>query len=424
MSGGLRSSVKSYLNAKRLPFSGEIDTVNETNETINRNFSALQAAVDSVDKKKPQEKSIASTSYQLMPSTSRRERILLKRFLFNELKVATWNFHPHNKLGEGGFGSVFRGWVDDNISTAASPGTGMLIAVKRINQEGLQGHKEWLTEIYYLGRLRHPNLVTLLGYCFEDDCRLLVYEFMAGGSLDTHLYGRASSLQPLSWILRMKIALGAANSLAFIHSGEGKVIHRDVKSSNILLDSNYNAKLSDFGFAKDGPAGDKSHVSTWVMGTRGYAAPEYVATGHLTRKTDVYGFGVVMLELLTGKPVLDTSRPTRERNLVEWARPYFASKRRVLKIFDARIKGQYSVAAARKAANLTNQCLSTEPELRPNMNEVVKALEQLQESGNNEGSGISHKEPRQSPYSNSNSAKSSWRSWISFRSSSSHSYIR
>ncbi|KAM5556414.1 hypothetical protein ABKV19_024015 [Rosa sericea] len=345
-------------------------------------------------------------------------------------------------VGEGCYGRIFKGWIDDNTSTSAKPGTGMLIAVKTIKREGLQGHKEWLTEIYYLGRLRHPNVVKLLGYCYEDDQRLLVYEFMPHGSLEIHLFGRASNLQPLSWILRMKIAfgasnlhplswilrmkiaLGAAKSLAFIHNCEGQVIHRDFKSSNILLDSNYNAKLADFGFAKDGPTGDSSHVSTRVMGTYGYAAPEYVATGRLTSKNDVYGFGVVMLELLTGKPVLDTSRSTREQDLVEWVKPYLASKRRVLKIFDARIKDQYSVAAARKAANLANQCLSAEPELRPNMNEVVKELEQLQESDDIEGAGISHNEPRQSPYSNSSSVKSSSRSWISFRSSASRSYIR
>ncbi|XP_062000787.1 receptor-like cytoplasmic kinase 176 isoform X2 [Rosa rugosa] len=429
MSGGIRTSVKGFLNAKRLALSAEIDTVHETNETITRNFSALQAAADSVDEKKAQEKSIASISYGLsiydVPSIPRTQNeILPRRFFYNELKTATWNFHPHNKLGEGSFGPVFKGWVDDNTSTAAKPGTGMVIAVKTIKRGGLQGNKEWLTEIYYLGRLHHPNVLKLLGYCFEDDHRLLVYEFMAKGSLEFHLFKWFSYLEPLSWILRMKIALGAAKSLAFIHNSEGKVIHRDFKSSNILLDSNYNAKLADFGFAKDGPAGDSSHVSTRVMGTYGYAAPEYVATGHLTSKNDVYGFGVVMLELLTGKPVLDTSRPTREQDLVEWAKPYLASKRGVLKIFDARIKGQYSVAAARKAANLANQCLSAEPELRPNMNEVVKELEQLQESDDIEGAGISHNEPCQSPYSNSSSVKSSGRSWISFRSSASRSYIR
>ncbi|XP_050386856.1 receptor-like cytoplasmic kinase 176 isoform X2 [Argentina anserina] len=422
MSGGIRTSVKGFLNAKRLALSEEIDTVNEIDEKITHNFTVLQAVANSLNKRKAQENSFGSPSYGLsicdVPSTPGAHNDMFpRRFFYSELKTATWNFHPENKIGEGSFGQVFKGWVDDNTSTSANPGNGMLVAVKTINREGLQ-------EIYYLGRLHHPNVVKLLGYCFEDDHRLLVYEFMAYGSLEVHLFGWASNLQPLSWILRMKIALDAAKSLAFIHNSERKVIHRDFKSSNILLDSNYNAKLSDFGFAKDGPAGDGSHVSTRVMGTYGYAAPEYVATGHLTGKNDVYGFGVVMLELLSGRQVLDSSRPTREQYLVEWAKPYLASKRRVLKIFDARIKGQYFPAAARKAATLANQCLSAEPKMRPDMNEVVKELEQLREFNVTAGSGSSHNEPCQSHHSNSSSAKSSWRSWISFKSSASCSYIR
>ncbi|KAM5556415.1 receptor-like cytoplasmic kinase 176 [Rosa sericea] len=402
MSGGIRTSVKGYLIAKRLSLTGEIDTVHEMNEIINTNFTALQA--------------------HNVPSTPQTEgEILLKRFLFNELKIATWNFHPDNMVGVGGFGYVFKGWVDGNSSTAAKTGSGMLIAVKTIDQEGFQGQEEWLTEIYYLGRLRHPNLVKLLGYCFEDNHRLLVYEFMPHGSLEIHLYGRDSYLQPLSWTLRMKIALGVAKVLAFLHGTEGKVIHRDVKSSNILLDSTYNAKLSDFGLAKDVPAGDESHVLTRVVGTHGYGAPEYISTGHLSCKSDVYGFGVVMLEMLSGRRVLDNNRPPREHNLVEWAKSYLASKSRALKIFDARIEGQYSVAGALKAANLANRCISAEPEFRPNMNEVVTALEQLQESGDMEGSGISQNEPRQTPCANSSNRRRST-SWISFRPCASRSY--
>ncbi|KAJ0089094.1 hypothetical protein Patl1_31864 [Pistacia atlantica] len=192
--------------------------------------------------------------------------------------------NPEDVLGEGGFGSVFKGWVDEHSLTATKPGTGMVIAVKRLNQDGYQGHKEWLTEINYLGQFHHPNLVKLIGYCLEDEHRLLVYEFMPRGSMENHLFRRGSHFQPFSWSLRMKIALGAAKGLAFLHSAEPKVIYRDFKASNILLDSNYNAKLSDFGLARDGPIGDKSHVSTRVMGTYGYAAPEYLATGTNMRK--------------------------------------------------------------------------------------------------------------------------------------------
>ncbi|KAL7107812.1 hypothetical protein ACP275_06G078000 [Erythranthe tilingii] len=305
----------------------------------------------------------------------------LNSFVFNDLKVATRNFRPDSVLGEGGFGCVFKGWIDEHTFKAAKPGTGAVIAVKRLNQEGPQGHKEWLTEINFLGQLYHPNLVKLIGYCLEDEHRLLVYEFMPRGSLENHLFRRTNHFQPLSWNLRMKIALGAAKGLAYLHSPEAKVIYRDFKASNILLDGKYNAKLSDFGLAKDGPMDGKSHVSTRVMGTYGYAAPEYMATGHLTARSDVYSFGVVLLEMLTGRRVLDKNLPQGEQKLLEWAGPFLGSKRKVLRVMDARIQGQYSPRAALKAATLAVKCLALEPKYRPTMPEVVKALEQLQDTG-------------------------------------------
>ncbi|KAJ8562732.1 hypothetical protein K7X08_031184 [Anisodus acutangulus] len=302
----------------------------------------------------------------------------LKSFSFNELRVATRNFRPDSVLGEGGFGCVFKGWIDEHTFKASKPGTGLVIAVKRLNHEGFQGHKEWLAEITYLGQLSHPNLVKLIGYCLEDEHRLLVYEFMPRGSLENHLFRRSTYFQPLSWNLRMKVALEAAKGLAYLHSPEAKVIYRDFKSSNILLDSNYNAKLSDFGLAKDGPIDGKSHVSTRVMGTYGYAAPEYMATGHLTARSDVYSFGVVLLEMLTGRRVVDKNRPHGEHNLIEWAKPFLASKRKVLRVMDHRIEGQYPVEGALKVALLAVKCLTLEPKFRPKMPEVVKGLEQLQ----------------------------------------------
>ncbi|EPS59398.1 hypothetical protein M569_15409, partial [Genlisea aurea] len=310
----------------------------------------------------------------------------LKSFSFGYLKSATRNFRPDSMLGEGGFGSVFKGWIDDHAPAAAASAASnhVVVAVKRLNQDGWQGHKEWLAEINYLGQLRHSNLVKLIGYCLEDDHRLLVYEFMPKGSLENHLFRRGSYFQPLSWSLRMKISLGAAKGLAFLHSAETKVIYRDFKTSNILLDSNYNAKLSDFGLARDGPTDDKSHVSTRVMGTYGYAAPEYLSTGHLTAKSDVYSFGVVLVEILTGKKAIDKNRPPGEHNLVEWAKPYLGNKRRVLSVVDGRLEGQYSVATVAKTGSLALQCLSTDPRTRPNMEEIVNALEQLQDSSKND----------------------------------------
>ncbi|XP_028081262.1 probable serine/threonine-protein kinase PBL11 [Camellia sinensis] len=329
-------------------------------------------------------KNFSSSSSKVSSTSPRTEGEILqssnmKSFSFNELKTATRNFRPDSVLGAGGFGCVFKGWIDENTFKAARPGTGTVIAVKRLNQEGFQGHKEWLAEINYLGQLYHPNLVKLIGYCLEDDHRLLVYEFMPRGSLENHLFRRSSYFQPLSWSLRIKVALGAAKGLAYLHSPEARVIYRDFKTSNILLDSNYNAKLSDFGLAKDGPADGKSHVSTRVMGTFGYAAPEYLATGHLTAKSDVYSFGVVFLEMLTGKRSVDKNRPTGEHNLVEWAKPYLTSKRRILRVMDSRIEGQYSLSGALRAATLAIKCLAIEPKFRPTMIEVVKALEHLQD---------------------------------------------
>ncbi|KNA09052.1 hypothetical protein SOVF_157130 [Spinacia oleracea] len=303
----------------------------------------------------------------------------LKNFSYNDLSTATRNFRPDSVLGEGGFGCVYKGWIDEHTFAPAKPRSGMVIAVKRLNHEGFQGHKEWVTEINYLGQLRHPNLVNLIGYCLEDEHRLLVYEFMPRGSLENHLFRRSSSyVEPLSWKLRMKIVLGAAKGLAFLHSPKIKVIYRDYKPSNILLDSDFDAKLSDFGLAKDGPCDDQGYVSTRVMGTQGYAAPEYVATGHLTPKNDIYSFGVVLLEVLTGRRVLDENESVKERDLVKWAMPYLR-KEKVSRIMDTKIQGQYSSRSAKIIGNLVIQCLSIDPRFRPNMDEVVSTLEDLQD---------------------------------------------
>ncbi|PIN24381.1 Serine/threonine protein kinase [Handroanthus impetiginosus] len=340
-----------------------------------------------------------------VPSTPRTEGEILqssnlKSFSFSDLKTATRNFRPDSVLGGGGFGSVFKGWIDENSYIATKPGTGMIIAVKKLNQESYQGHREWLAEVNYLGQFSHPNLVKLIGYCLEDDYRLLVYEFMPRGSLENHLFRRGSYFQPLSWSLRLKVALGAAKGLAFLHAPDVKVIYRDFKTSNILLDSNYNAKLSDFGLAKDGPTGEQSHVSTRVIGTYGYAAPEYLATGHLTAKSDVYSYGVVLLEMLSGRRAIDKNRPSGEHNLVEWSKPYLANKRKIHRVIDNRLEGQYTMDAAQKVADLALRCISLEPKLRPKMEEIVEELKQLQDldniDNNNSKTGNGSKQRRRS----------------------------
>ncbi|XP_061975958.1 probable serine/threonine-protein kinase PBL3 isoform X2 [Populus nigra] len=302
--------------------------------------------------------SYSGRSSECLPTPRSEGEILsspnLKAFSFNELKNATRNFRPDSLLGEGGFGYVFKGWIDEHTLTAAKPGSGMVVAVKKLKPEGFQGHKEWLTEVNYLGQLHHPNLVKLIGYCLE------------GGP------------QPLSWAIRIKVAIGAARGLSFLHDAKSQVIYRDFKASNILLDAEFNAKLSDFGLAKAGPTGDRTHVSTQVMGTHGYAAPEYVATGRLTAKSDVYSFGVVLLEFLSGRRAVDKSKVGVEQNLVDWVKPYLGDKRKLFRIMDTKLGGQYPQKGAFMAANLALQCLSTEAKVRPRMSEVLATLEQIE----------------------------------------------
>ncbi|KAL3535890.1 hypothetical protein ACH5RR_004351 [Cinchona calisaya] len=312
-----------------------------------------------------------------LPTTENKAPLRqLLQFSFQELKAATGNFRPDSILGEGGFGYVFKGWIEENGTAPAKPGSGTTVAVKSLKPDGLQGHREWVAEVDFLGQLHHPNLVKLIGYCIEDDQRLLVYEFMTRGSLENHLFRRTI---PLPWSNRIKIALGAAKGLAFLHGGSEPVIYRDFKTSNILLDTEYNAKLSDFGLAKAGPQGDKTHVSTRVVGTYGYAAPEYVMTGHLTSKSDVYSFGVVLLEILTGRRSMDKKRPSGEQNLVTWARPYLADKRKVYQLVDPRLELNYSLKGVQKVSQLAYNCLSRDPKARPSVDEVVKVLTPLQD---------------------------------------------
>ncbi|KAH0452407.1 hypothetical protein IEQ34_019706 [Dendrobium chrysotoxum] len=293
-------------------------------------------------------------------------------FSMEELKAITRGFSTSNFIGSGGFGPVYRGSVDEKLRPGLKPQS---VAVKLLDLEGSQGHREWLAEVIFLGQLKHQNLVKLIGYSYEEKHRLLVYEYMSKGSLENHLF--KSVFVSLPWLTRLKIAVGAAKGLAFLHEADKPVIYRDFKASNILLDEDYNAKLSDFGLAKDGPEGDETHVTTRVMGTRGYAAPEYIMTGHLTAKSDVYSFGVVLLELLTGRCSVDKNRPNREQNLVGWAKHYLFNPNKVDRIMDPRLDGQYSTKGAQMAAKIAYQCLCHSPKSRPDMKAVVEALEPL-----------------------------------------------
>uniref|UniRef100_A0A3Q7H402 non-specific serine/threonine protein kinase n=1 Tax=Solanum lycopersicum TaxID=4081 RepID=A0A3Q7H402_SOLLC len=298
----------------------------------------------------------------------------LKMFTLAELKSATRNFRPDTVLGEGGFGTVFKGWVDDKTFAPSRVGVGMPVAVKKSNADSEQGLKEWQAEVKFLGKLSHPNLVKLIGYCWEDKTFLLVYEHMQKGSLESHLFRKGA--EALSWGTRLKIAIGAAKGLDFLHTIEKQVIYRDFKTANILLDSDYNAKLSDFGLAKMGPVNGDSHVTTKIVGTYGYAAPEYMATGHVYVKSDVYGFGVVLLEILSGRRVLDLNRPNGEHNLVDWAKPMLPDKKKLRKLMDPRLEAQYPSKAAFQIAEIILRCLEPDPKNRPSMEEILECLEQ------------------------------------------------
>ncbi|CAL0305894.1 unnamed protein product [Lupinus luteus] len=297
----------------------------------------------------------------------------MKMFTLAELQSATRNFRPDMLVGEGGFGRVFRGWIDEKTLKPSKVGVGIPVAVKKSSPDSLQGLQEWQCEVKFLGKFCHPHLVKLIGYCWEENQFLLVYEYMQKGSLESHLFRRG--VEPLCWDTRLKIAIGAAKGLAFLHNSEKSVIYRDFKSSNILLDEDYNAKLSDFGLATFGPINGISHITTRIMGTHGYAAPEYLATGHLYVKSDVYGFGVVLLEILTGLIAFDPERPMGQQNLVDCKISSLTDKNKLKAIIDPTMCAKYSATSTFQIAQLILKCLDSDHKKRPSMEEVLHILE-------------------------------------------------
>ncbi|OEL26461.1 Serine/threonine-protein kinase PBS1 [Dichanthelium oligosanthes] len=285
---------------------------------------------------------------------------------FRQLDAATNGFSEKNLLGEGGFGRVYKGQLDD---------TKEVIAVKQLDRDGFQGNREFLVEVLMLSLLHHPNLVKLLGYCTDSNQRILVYECMPKGSLEDHLLDLPPNWKPLPWHTRMQIAVGAAKGIEYLHEvANPPVIYRDLKASNILLDRDFNAKLSDFGLAKLGPMGDQSHVSTRVMGTYGYCAPEYAMTGKLTKMSDIYSFGVVLLELITGRRAIDVNRPSEEQVLVHWAAPLLRDKKRFMKLADPLLGKRYPVKGLYQALAVAAMCLQEDAGGRPGISDVVAAL--------------------------------------------------
>ncbi|KAL8480398.1 hypothetical protein ACS0TY_026549 [Phlomoides rotata] len=304
-----------------------------------------------------------------VPGDGSSDKIAAKTFTFKEMAAATRHFRSECLLGEGGFGRVYKGQLETSSQ---------VVAIKQLDRNGLQGNREFLVEVLMLSLLHHPNLVNLIGYCADGDQRLLVYEYMPLGSLEDHLHNPMPCEKLLDWNTRMKIAAGAARGLEYLHDkASPPVIYRDLKCSNILLGEGYHPKLSDFGLAKLGPVGDNTHVSTRVMGTYGYCAPEYAMTGQLTLKSDVYSFGVVLLELISGRKAVDNSKTAAEHNLVVWARPLFKDQRKFSQIADPALQGQYPSRGLYQALAIAAMCVQEQPSLRPMIADVVTALTYL-----------------------------------------------
>ncbi|KAL3737140.1 hypothetical protein ACJRO7_025978 [Eucalyptus globulus] len=285
-------------------------------------------------------------------------------FTLRQIKIATDNFDFVNKIGEGGFGPVYKGILSD----------GIIIAVKQHSPKSKQGNREFLNEIGMISALQHPNLIKLYGCCIEGNQLLLVYEYLENNSLARALFGLDEQQIELDWATRKKIVLGIARGLAYLHEESGlKIVHRDIKATNVLLDKELNAKISDFGLAKLNEEED-THISTRVAGTIGYMAPEYAMRGYLTDKADVYSFGVVALEIVSGKSNTNYRPKDEFVYLLDWA--YVLQEQgNVLELVDPRLGSDYFEEEAMRMLNLALLCTNPSPTLRPPMSSVVSMLE-------------------------------------------------
>ncbi|KAL3497307.1 hypothetical protein ACH5RR_040039 [Cinchona calisaya] len=281
---------------------------------------------------------------------------------YKALETATNNFGESEILGEGGFGRVYKAQLEDN----------QFVAVKRLDGGTQDSIREFETEVALLSQIQHPNIISLLGYCIHGETRLLAYELMQNGSLEAQLHGPSGG-SALTWHLRMKIALDVARGLEYLHEHcHPRVIHRDLKSSNILLDSNFNAKLSDFGLAIVDGAQNKNNVK--LSGTLGYVAPEYLLDGKLTDKSDVYAFGVVLLELLLRRKPVEKLAPAQYQSIVTWAMPQLTDRSKLPNIVDPVIKNTMDLKHLYQVAAVAVLCVQPEPSYRPLITDVLHSL--------------------------------------------------
>ncbi|XP_047981480.1 probable serine/threonine-protein kinase At1g01540 [Salvia hispanica] len=285
-------------------------------------------------------------------------------YTLRELEASTNEFADENVIGEGGYGIVYKGVLEGNH----------MVAVKNLLNNRGQAEREFKVEVEAIGRVRHKNLVRLLGYCAEGTHRMLVYEYVNNGNLEQWLHGDVGPCSPLTWEIRMNIILGTAKGLTYLHEClEPKVVHRDIKSSNILLDRDWHAKVSDFGLAKL-IGSEKSYITTRVMGTFGYVAPEYASTGMLNERSDVYSFGILIMEIITGRNPVDYSRPEGEVNLVDWLKT-MVSNRNSEGVLDPKLPDKPSSRALKRTLLVALRCVDPNSQKRPKMGHVVHMLE-------------------------------------------------
>ncbi|CAA7055576.1 unnamed protein product [Microthlaspi erraticum] len=294
-------------------------------------------------------------------------------FSYEELAQVTGNFSEKNLLGEGGFGCVYKGVLAD----------GREVAVKQLKIGGSQGEREFKAEVEIISRVHHRHLVTLVGYCIVEQHRLLVYDYVPNNTLHFHLH--APGRPVMTWATRVKVAAGAARGIAYLHEDcHPRIIHRDIKSSNILLDNSFEALVADFGLAKIAQELDlHTHVSTRVMGTFGYMAPEYATSGKLSEKADVYSYGVILLELITGRKPVDTSQPLGDESLVEWARPLLnqaIENEEFEELVDPRLEKNFVPGEMFRMVEAAAACVRHSAAKRPKMSQVVRALDTLEEA--------------------------------------------